>query len=234
MDGFWNFSGSGESYLYTLAKVNYLIEKQPQIQHYYIEFSNNNINSGMNNKIWSDSYISTHYSWAFPYLGYDEHVLVASHNPLSWLKSWSFNCKRSIWLIVDRQMQNTEALGSKVALKKWKVDSLLTHGSPFEGYDWTDTVPCMPNIRCLEQITKKLIQAQKKVTLIRSPLHKAYPGRINEAQFQKIRLTHFATIPFLDYCNFVLANNEMGDLGHLNIDGSQRFTAHCDSAWTHY
>jgi hypothetical protein len=228
----WNFSGSGESYLYTLAKVNYLLEKQPQVQEYYIEFSNNHINSGMQSKMWGDSYINTHYSWAYPHLGLNEHALIATNNPMGWIKSWSFNSKRSLEYIIERNWQNTEELGGYLALNKYKVDSLLKFGSPFEGYDWHDTIPCMANIQCLEKIIETIIQAGKKVTLIRSPLHSVYPGRINEKQYQRILRQHFAQITFLDYVNFPLTNREFGDLGHLNMEGATRFSMYCDSTWS--
>ena len=42
--------------------------------------------------------------------------------------------------------------------------------------------------------------------------------------FQKIRKGWFNDIPFLDFNNFPLADNEFADMGHLNYKGAKKFS----------
>ena len=67
--------------------------------------------------------------------------------------------------------------------------------------------------------------------LIRSPLHSLYV-REYEVEFLNLINSDLKGIPFWDYSNFQLQDNEFGDLVHLNFKGAIKFSKMINSKLT--
>ena len=62
------------------------------------------------------------------------------------------------------------------------------------------------------------------VYLIRSPLHPKYEGYGNEFKFKELLNGEFKDVEFLDFANYLVPNNEFGDLEHLNFVGAKKYS----------
>ena len=81
----------------------------------------------------------------------------------------------------------------------------------------------------LDKIIQLSQQSNINIYLVRSPLHKEFVGNLYESVFQQIKQERFGDIPFLDFKDFELLNDDYGDLQHLNYEGARKFSIWFDN-----
>ncbi len=218
-----NFSQSGESYFYTYFKTKKLIEKNPEIQTILIEFSNNQININMNDWIWAEKYISYRFPKYGSFMNINSYLILLEQNPKSFSSSTRIlikNCIKNTFTGYEFQ----EDIGGYFYLERDKTDSLVTNFPTISKLKNRKQELSEYNIEYLRKTVNYLMSKNKKVFLIRSPLHKMYEGYSNEEQFQQILISKFSDVEFLDFSQFPLSNSEFGDLEHLNHKGATKFS----------
>ncbi|MEI6140831.1 MAG: hypothetical protein WCP85_16290 [Mariniphaga sp.] len=119
-------------------------------------------------------------------------------------------------------IENDHRFGGYFYLIRDKTDSLIN--SIDIVYEKKSIEISETNILYLSKIIEFCKSNNVQVYLIRSPLHKKFPGRWNEQEFIQILNSKFSKIEFLDFKDFPLQNHEFGDLGHLNYRGAKVFS----------
>ena len=64
----------------------------------------------------------------------------------------------------------------------------------------------------------------KQIVLVRLPQQQEYGFWDNEIQFSQIRKQYFIELPFLDFANLPLNDNDFIDYSHLSFQGASRFS----------
>lgn len=224
-----NFSKSGESYFYNYYKVLQLLKQNKQIKTVFVEFSNNQINEGMDSWIWEEPYLSRGYKIYGPFININSKVLLAKKSPLSFFNSMTIQLGNNLEIIQSKDYDYTKQIGGYLNLKKNKIDSFLTH------LDVSSESPLIQNRlskRNIEYLKKIISSCQKekiKIYLIRSPFHKKYAAFSNESVFQNLLKSDFKEIEFLDFKDFPLKNSEYADFEHLNYLGAKKFSVFFNS-----
>lgn len=219
-----NFAESGESYFYTYVKVKKLIEQNPEIQTVLIEFTNNQIDYGMNEWIWNDENVNYRFPKYGAFMDAESYLLLLNHNPETLINSSKVLMKNSLkniftgfkfqdgiggFLYLDKNLADSVSTKSPVKAKKAKKS-----GNEVSKY----------NIKYLRETIDYLRYEKKDVFLVRSPQHKSYKGYRNEKQFQEILQAQFSDLEFLDFSNFPLPDSEFADYEHLNYKGAKKYS----------
>jgi hypothetical protein len=79
------------------------------------------------------------------------------------------------------------------------------------------------NVYYLKEIVKYCKLNKIELILFRSPLHQLYTKNY-ETELMDMLKTDFKNIPFWDYSNYPLQDEEFGDFEHLNFKGAKRFS----------
>jgi hypothetical protein len=217
-----NLSQSAESYFYTYFKTKKLIEQNPKIQTVLIEFSNINIDEVMNEWIWGERYMSIKFPIYGSFMDINSYSLLLKNNPKS-LSSCTQklirNCIKKTFTGFNYQRE----IGHYLYLERDKTDSLLANLPPTQSKNNKQKLS-EQNIAYLRKTINFLISKNKKVFLIRSPVHKMSQGYNYEERYQQIVLNKFSDVEFLDFSKYPLTNSEFGDLDHLNHKGAKKFS----------
>lgn len=218
-----NLSQSGESYFYTYFKTKKLIKQNSHINTVFIEFSNNQIALFMNDWIWGDKYMSYRFPKYGVFMDLNSYNLLLNNNPKCFQNSSKNLIKNSI-LSTLRGFRPQDNIGGYHYLVRNKTDSLLANIPIDSVSEYRSQEISEKNIEYLRKTVDFLKSENKKVFLIRSPLHIKYEGFMNEQKFQEILQSKFSDIEFLDFSHFPLLNSEFGDLEHLNHKGATKFS----------
>jgi len=225
ISGFKNFSKSGESYFYNYYKIVELLKQNVQIKTIFIEFSNNQINDGMDNWIWGEPYLSRSYKLYGPFLDFQANALLCRKNPFGFFNSVTIQLMNNLKIMRSKDYDYTGSIGGYLPLKKNKIDSLLTYSKCNNAFDSTQFKISEKNVSYLKKIVSICKTKKIDIYLVRSPLHKKYSALNNEIIFQKIRKLNFSEVEFLDFKNFPLDNSEYADFEHLNYSGAKKFSS---------
>ena len=220
-----NLSYSMDSYFHSYIKLSNFIKQNPQIKSILIEFSNNSIVELMNGAIYSNNTKPKTIKY-MPFMNFNEHILLFKKNPLLYLVS-----KIESSLIYSKKYFNNEMNVSRdfgrfeKNSKQLKIQIVKTTSSPKPRIQKTFSYL---NLYYLKKIYKLTQKHHINLYLIRSPTHKKWFGRENEFYFFKLKNIYFRQIKLLDFKNFTLSNNELGDLQHLNFNGANNYSKFID------
>ena len=179
ISGVANFSQSGESYFYTFFKTKMLITQNANINTVLIEFSNNQINQSMNDWIWAEKYMSYRFPKYGAFMDFNSYALLLNENPKCFLRSSKDLIKESI-KSAFRGFKYQDEIGGYLYLVRNKTDSLLTNVPIYPISENKTQELSEKNIEYLRKTVDYLVSKNKKVFLIRSPLHIRYEGFNNE------------------------------------------------------
>jgi hypothetical protein len=224
IDHFKNYSNSGSSYFYTYFKVKKLIEQNSQIKTVFIEFTNNQIDSSMNEWIWGNKFLSASYPKYCAFMEADDYKMLLLNNWHSVLNSEAIALKNNLSFLLSSKQSyiNESNWGGYKFLIRDKTDSLINAGKN-TNQKLNKPELSEANINYLLKIVKLCNSKNITVYLIRSPLHNKYIIN-NETEFKEILKQQFPTIHFLDFKNFPLKNEDFGDLEHLNHKGAKKYS----------
>ena len=223
---FRNLAESGESPFYSYQKLKWILAQNPQIDTVLIEFSNNMISKRKDRWIWGPEKMDHFLPIYAPFMTGRDFVLLAKHNPDGFFRSLLISTRTNIQNLLLGRTDYTDSIGGYFALEIEKVQELVREleRKPKGEID-TKNYPLSQT--SLEYVLKMVVLCQQydlKVFLVRSPQHVLFDERVNEALFTQIRNKSFGNIPFIDFNNFPLADDEFGDLGHLNTRGAKKFS----------
>lgn len=224
IDNFRNYSRSGESFFYTYYKTVQLINANHNIKTVFVEFTNNQIDSFMNQGIWGEKYMPHFYPIYQPFVSVEDNEFLFKKNASCLISCIGTGIQNSVLRIVKKDYHYTEKIGAYQYLVRDKTDSLLAN--PIVKEEAVEGIYPVSNynISYLEKIIEACKKETKQVVLIRTPQHKKYEGFFNEKIFQKCRMDRFSDIVFLDFNDFPLLDSDFGDLEHLNFRGARKFS----------
>lgn len=227
INGAQNLAQVGEAYFYTYLKLRKLLAENKNIEAVFLEFSNNQINTNMDDWTVGDEYISNKYPKYASTMSLDDFMLLFSENYKSIISVQPKTLFKNLKFI----LKNDDIVlgmnwGGYLKLKRNKVTEEainLDVANPEYGLPVSTL-----NIHYLEKIVQLTTEKKIKLIFMRSPVHKKYQALKNEPQFQEIRKLKFSHIPFLDFKDYPLTNDEFGDLEHLNYKGANKFSLFFD------
>lgn len=226
IDRFQNLSQAAETYFYTSIKTRRLVEQNPRLDTFFIEFSNTDLLAGWNKFIWGSRVLSWRYPLYSPFMDLSESRVLMEHN-LSGLNSClPLALKDNLGRILHHDLNYTDKIGGFVYNTRAKVDSILAQKDfrqqvALNRPAQNEISDC--NVEYLQKLVHYLLDHGKKIYLVRSPLHPSYPGFANEAKYEEI-LHGFSNIEYLDFKNFSQDNEDYVDLEHLNFRGARKFS----------
>ena len=232
IENFSNFSQSGESYFYNFFKIRQLLKSNSQIEAVFIEYTNNTINSDMDDWIWGEKSMSVRYPKYAPFMDNKDLFVLISHNFKDFINNQKLLFKKNIIRIINGKYDyiRWRELGRYNYLVRDKTDSLVAvMGNPStvnisETYvDISDI-----NLLYLDKIVKECRSRHVRVFFIRSPLHRLYQGVSNRMKLREILTTRFPDVEYIDFKNYPLLDSEFGDFEHLNYKGAKKFSIFFD------
>ena len=228
---FKNLATSGESYFYTYYKLKKILEQNESIETVLIEFTNNQINSGMDNWIWEDKYISKFYPTYGSFLNFQDTGLLLKHNFISIVNNFSISQDKNFRMLLNNNYNFTLDIGGYVYHKESELEKATIFQKEMTQKNKNDNYQNISeyNILYLEKIVALCKSKDKKIIFIRSPQHIALSGRKNEALFLQIYNERFDEVPMLDFNNFEIPNSGFKDFSHLNYIGAEIISKRLDS-----
>lgn len=220
-----NFAQSGESYFYTYYKAKRLLEANPQIETVFLSFSNNQVRKAIDGWIYQSTYLNNKGPRYAPFYSIEDRAFLLSINPGGYLKMEGLGLKKNLHFLLLKKPAGSYVKklkwGGYLSLKVNKLDSLaaVRTRTPHNA----DTTVSVYNIRYLKKIIGLCKQHDVRLVLVRSPLHSSFPAE-NETQFQAMLQRELKEVPFLDFKDFPLGNEEFADEQHLNRQGAAKFS----------
>ncbi|WP_395052105.1 hypothetical protein [Flavobacterium sp.] len=221
-----NLSQGGESYFYTYFKLKKIIEENVNVNKVILSFSNNQVKKEMDNWTYGENYMPNFYSkYNFLMQQDDINVLIKNNfKTFIYSENKAFISNLKLLSSSNKNIFENRNWGGYLPLKRNKVDSLLKIKYLKKLKLNSQNKISNINLIYLDSIIKYCKNKHVNLYLIRLPIQKDYFKIDNEVQFQKIRTSNYRTIPYLDFHNFPLKNNEFGDFDHLNSNGALKFS----------
>lgn len=223
--GMKNFALSGEAYFYNYYKVKSMLHNGVKLNNVFIEYSNNSLSTDVCKWIWGDQELSRSYEKFSPFLRLSDNAFIFRHNASGWLNSYFLSMKWRMDQLFKSRVNYLDYSGGYKYLDRNDMDSLLraSAGNQIQIENTTMEV-CDMNLFYLKELIQLLQGNQSKVFLIRSPLHKFYPGYKYESTYDSIYQKHLSHVERLDFSKFPLNDDDFGDFEHLNYKGARKFS----------
>lgn len=211
-----NFSRSGESYLYTLCKVENIIKQNPNIQTVYVEVTNNQFVDGMKVWLYSERYLQFHYATFFPFISVKNHLSLFVHSPRTYVSSLPIVIKNMIKIILKQNYEFAYQYGGFKAV----------HNSMKENYEQSEQVEGLyeGNYAFLRQIVKVCKKNGVAICFFRSPQMPAYKGHYNEKMYKSLVANDYPEILYYDFDTLFTSPLLFSDYQHLNFCGAKEFS----------
>ncbi|NRD23503.1 hypothetical protein HNV10_09650 [Winogradskyella litoriviva] len=221
---FKNLADAGESYFYTYQKVKNIIPNNPQIQTVFIEFTNNQIDSKINEWIWGFEKMSYFLPTYLTFINKEDFSLLYDNNREDLTSCLSIAAKKNIYRTINNDFNIINSIDGYKSTKINKLDEMLEEAKSDTTNYGINYKISESNINYLKKIITFCKAHNKDVFLIRSPQHKDLPVLKNENYYQDIKKKHFKNVTLLDFNSFKLPNTFYVDLDHLNSLGANRFS----------
>lgn len=215
---FKNLAESGECYFYTLQKVKKVIPDNPQIETVFLEFSNNQISSDMDDWIWGYEKMNYYLPKYSPFMKKEDFEILLSNNSTDFIACTSVSFKKNLFRVLKYDFDYSDNIGGF----NWLDVNQLKDSDPDNNAN-LDSISQV-NLEYLRKIIEYCQHRDVTVFLTRSPQHKDFYFLKNEKLFQKIRNEKFSDVEFLDFNNFPIPDNYFADFGHLNYKGAEIFS----------
>ncbi|WP_439151223.1 hypothetical protein [Winogradskyella sp.] len=218
-----NLSGSGESYFYNYQKAQKLLSDNNHIKTVFIEFTNNQVDSVMDDWIWSYEKMSYFLPFYSPFMERDEFELLFKNNSTDLLSSYSVATRKNLFRIIKNDYSYIDELGGYDATKLSKIDEMIENNR-VEPIISSSHALSEKNILYLRKMVDLFKINNIEVFLIRSPQHPIYPDTSNEKVFKDVLNNRFNDVPFLDFDAMNFPNSHYLDPQHLNYEGAKDFS----------
>jgi hypothetical protein len=224
--GLTNLSHSAESYFYTFQKVKKYISQNPQVTAVLIEFSNNQIDTKMDDWTWGYTYMSNMLPQYASFMNLTDFKLLAKHNSTYFMNCVGLTARTNLIKVLSFNYDYTGKTGGYFKINGSKPLPAINAASAGIKDSLNKNAISKTNVQYLRKIIDYCRAMHKSVFLIRSPQHPLYEYRHNEVEFSNIRKHCFGDVKFLDFNNFPLKNDDFADFGHLNFKGAGKYSAY--------
>lgn len=220
-----NLCNGGETYLYTFQKLKNVVENNPQIKTVFISFSNNQIDGKMDQWTYDDEHLNNYFVKYNFNMTADDYKLIMRNNFPGFLKTEVKSIFENAKTIARRKnMLADNNFGGYLHLKRNKLDSLIKAKYVNVLKSYQSDKKSQINIDYLKKIVAFCSEKKINLFFVRTPIHPVLFGIFDENEFQNVRKTNYPKVPFLDFHNFPMTNDEFGDFDHLNYKGAKRFS----------
>lgn len=219
-----NLSASGESYFYNYIKLKEVIEDNKQIKNVFIEFSNNQVDSLMDDWIWGYNKMSYRLQFYAPFMSFKDMNVLIDNNPTDFIASYSVSTRKFIYRILKNDYYFVDEIGGYLEIKESHVEDIIENNK-FDSSISADHTLSDTNIKYLKKMISLCREHYIDVYFIRSPFHPLYEAYENEHVFQSVYKNNFEDIKFLDFKNLIFPNDYYLDLQHLNYKGAEEYTS---------
>lgn len=226
-----NMAQGGEAYFYTYQKIKKLLPENPQIKTVYLSFSNNQIEPRMDEWTYDDEHVGNYFPKYAGQLDGEDYALLLQHNYKAVLSGELKALKNNLTFLAkgENDFLKNNNWGGYLYLKRNKLDSIIkVNFIQIIKKEFSSSVSTI-NVNYLEKIVEFCQQKNVKIIFYRTPVHPILFAEYDEQKFQNLRKLKFAQIPFLDFHNFKLSKDEMGDFDHLNYKGARKFSEYFDN-----
>ncbi len=226
-----NMAQGGEAYFYTYQKIKKLLPDNPQIKTVYLSFSNNQIEPRMDEWTYDDEHVSNYFPKYAAQLDADDYALLLQYNYKAVLSGEIKAIKNNLSFLIkgENNFLAHNNWGGYLYLKRNKLDSIIKVNYINTIKKEFSAAVSTINVHYLEKIVAFCQQQNVKLVFYRTPVHPILFEAYNEPKFQNLRKQKFNQIPFLDFHDFKLTNDEMGDFDHLNYKGARKFSHYFDN-----
>ena len=181
IDSTVNLGDSGEAYIYTYYKAKKILENNPQIRKVFIEYTNNQIDIGMNNWIWDDMHLKYRLKEYIYLMDFESIKFLFDKNRYGFLTSLSKGL-----------FENLPKIYTNKNISKSNFGGFKT--KKYDGFELNDVkIKAKSKFLISESniyYLKKLIQLCKEKNvdfyLIRTPMHKTYSVLNSEFIYKKL------------------------------------------------
>lgn len=177
-----NLSDSSEAYSYTYVKARKVLEQNESINTVLIEFTNGNIIEQMNDWIWDDINLSNNFTRLSPFVNTTDKIVFFKENPEGFISALFVSCKKRLGQIFKRDFIYTNRIGGYNYSVRDKIDSLISASNNINKKElefYSGDKISEINLHYLVRTIELCKEYNKKVFLIRSPLHNNYVGYRN-------------------------------------------------------
>ena len=221
-----NMGTAGEAYMYTYFKAKKVIDNNPQIKKIFVEFTNNQIEKGMDNWIWDDVHLQYRIKECWVLLDIEALQLLYNKNPTGLINAFSkslfdnlghlFISKKTI-----KKREGIHKIGAtdEISINNKQLSKLKSSKNINYDLEISDY-----NILYLQKIVKYCQDKHIEVCLIRSPMHKNYDVSFTEHKFKQILRTKFKNVEWLDNKDFPIPDKGFYDSEHLNSYGAKIYS----------
>lgn len=221
-----NIATPGEAYIYTYFKAKKVIDNNPQIKKIFVEFTNNQIDKGMDDWIWDDMHLQHRIKSCGVLLDNEAIQLLYEKNPTGFINAFS----KSLFDNLGRLFVNKKEMVLKGGMGRFtpcdvvyvkkkspaRPKSRKKKSSVFEISEY--------NILYLQKIVKYCQKKNIEVCLVRSPMSKSYDVSFTEHKFKEILHTRFKNVEWLDNKDFPIPDKGFQDKEHLNSYGAKIYS----------
>jgi hypothetical protein len=225
-----NFGEEGETYFYTLQKLEAILPANPHISTVFLEFTNNALSKQLDERTWRKNFLLSKFPKVSPYIDWHEFKELWMAAPANTLKAYSASAELEIkFLLADEtSFPNYSRWYRYYVEKKSTLDSLIAIENRAKTIEMLHT-PSMQAISYIEKIAQLCSKCEVKLVLMRSPTHTTWAYRANEPMLDSVRTAHFGDLPYLDLGDFTLGNKDYRDDSHLNYSGATKLSHYVDS-----
>lgn len=219
---FKNLSRSAEPLYYTQIKLNWLLKWNPQMKFVFVELSENQLESRMEEWIWSDESIQRHTVSLYPFLSWDHHIEALKRKHIYYVMDLLLAMKRCI---------SASMLGDDTMFFEqldWggfdaQEGSHLTAAQQHAASDKQESlIPNADNLKALHEIVHTAKDYGIQIQFIRCPYHPKAKANFEKSYREFLRLN--PEIHLTDYRDFDLPEDCYFDEYHLNTKGADLFT----------
>ena len=218
-----NLSSSGESYFYNYQKIRKLIDQNSHIKTVFVEFTNNNVDSIMDDWIWGYDKMAFYLQFYTPFMKSKDLELLVRKNSTDFIASYSIATRKHLYRVFRGNFDFINDVGGFMNAKESKVNQMISENF-FDRTISKEKSVSETNLMYLRKMIDLCHENGIKLFLIRSPQHPLHPDLENEHIYQKILNQKFKDVELLDFDEMNFPNDHYLDLHHLNYKGAKHFS----------
>lgn len=218
-----NLSNPGESYFYTYIKARTILKFNPQIKTIYLEFTNNQIERGMDNWVWDDTHLIKVKDYGV-IMNFEEYKLLYQNNTSGLFNVISKGLVENfIPLIKNNSILDDRKFGGYLINNSSLLDSLKRDSNTSKN---RTNLVSQTNLNYLTKIVDLCDENNVEIIFVRSPMNKRYDINFNETVFRQLLKSDFSEVKWLDFKDYPLPDEAFGDSEHLNSKGAILFSTY--------
>jgi hypothetical protein len=231
LNGVFNVCSGGETYNFTYAKIQRLLESNNQIDSVLLFVSNNLFDDQFDARFWDENQIGHRLKTYFPHMDIEFMNQYLKKYPFSFLNSALVSTKENLSFIILGKERSFLTSGM------WGGYDL--HQGVIKNYQKKDTsyqaTETFDNMKYLEKIVAYCKEKRKEVVFISTPLNAAYQINLHREDEFLFHLNRICPeCIFIDYRKFALSDSCFLNIDHLNYVGAQIFTEDLKKNWNSY